>query len=287
MLEPHAFPRLTVAQSRSITAENPPGERGEGGRATTGVGAEASRELGLGWKVSPAIALQPGAPVTIADIVGEGVVTHMWLTCAPEYWRSLILRMYWDNEDYPSVEVPLGDFFACGWCERAFVNSAAIASLAGGGLNSYWPMPFRRAARITIENRSYQELPQLFYQIDYSLEAVEADVGYLHAQWRRSNPVEDGVHTAVDRVTGWGHYVGTYLAWQTNNNGWWGEGEVKFLDPVRFSQDIRVEVQALGWRSGGRYLPLLDDVASVAVWYQSEPHQPFLPLASANHCEVV
>ena len=353
MLDLQDLPRFATSQSRAITAENPTGEKGGGGRATRGIGARASRELGVGWKVSPAIELSGGETATLAEIAGPGVIRHIWLTSAPQHWRSIILRMYWDNEDNPSVEAPLGDFFACGWCERSLVNSFPIASLAGGGLNSYWPMPFRRGARITVENRGHEDLAQFFYQIDYSLEAVPPDLGYLHAQWRRSNPVNDGLHVLLDGVSGHGHYVGTYLAWQTNNNGWWGEGEVKFyldgdecpticgtgtedyfggawafeqvpgqgymtysglyagfhqvtdvdnftksnrrfgmyrwhiLDPVRFTQDIRVEVQALGWRSDGRYLRLIDDIASASIWYQAEPHQPFPPLGSANQCEVV
>ena len=87
---------------------------------------------------------------------------------------------------------------------------------------------FPPRGRITVENRGQEDLAQFFYQIDYSLEVVPPDLGYLHAQWRRSNPVNDGLHVLLDGVGGQGHYVGTYLAWQTNNNGWWGEGEVKF-----------------------------------------------------------
>ena len=344
---------LRVSETRSISAENPTGAKGGGARATDGLGARASRELGLGWKVSPAFSLNAGQTLTLAEIEGPGVINHIWMTCAPETWRSVVLRMYWDDEDTPSVEVPLGDFFANGWCERSIVNSLPIAVMSGGGMNSYWPMPFRRAARVTVENRG-EDIYQFFFQIDYALESVPEETAYFHAQWRRSNPVRDGVHTILDGVTGHGHYVGTYLAWQTNNNGWWGEGEVKFFidgddefpticgtgtedyvggawsfeqvpgegylpftspylgfhqvtgvndfarsnqrfgmyrwhitDPIRFSSDLRVDVQVLGWRSGGRYLVLQDDVASVAVWYQTEPHGAFPDLAVQNQLEVI
>lgn len=345
--------RVSNARTRAITAENRTGEKGGGGRATEGAGASAARDLGQGWKVSPCLPFPAGSTLTLAEIEGPGVIRHIWMTCEPRWWRDIILRMTWDDEDTPSVEVPLGDFFANGWCERSIVNSEPISVMTGGGMNSYWAMPFRGAARIEVENRG-PDLGQFFFQIDYSLEEVPDDAAYFHAQWRRSNPVRDGVHTILDGVTGRGHYVGTYLAWQTNSNGWWGEGEVKFFldgdgefpticgtgtedyaggawafeqvqgegylpftspylgfhqvtglddfgranrrfgmyrwhipDPIRFEEDLRVTVQALGWRSGGRYLVLQDDLATVAVWYQLEPHAPFPALGSRDDLEVI
>lgn len=348
-----ALALLRDARSRAITAENRDGAPGGGGRATEGPSAAAARDLGQGWKVSPALPLARGERLDIAQIAGPGVVRHIWMTCAPTSWRSVVLRMWWDDEDSPSIETPLGDFFASGWCERTIVTSEPIAVMSGGGLNSYWPMPFRRSARIEVENLG-PDIPQFFFQVDYTLEEVPDEAAYLHAQWRRSNPVSDGVHTILDGVTGRGHYVGTYLAWQTNNNGWWGEGEVKFYldgdrdfpticgtgtedyvggawafeqregagylpfsspylgfhqvtevddftranrrfgmyrwhipDPIHFASDLRVEVQALGWRSGGRYLVLKDDVASLALWYQTEPHAPFPTLGGRDELEVI
>lgn len=89
-------------------------------------------------------------------------------------------------------------------------------------------MPFRKSARLTLENLS-QKAVGVYYQIDYTLTDVPVDRGYFHAYWRRSNPVPyKQVHTLLDHVRGTGHYVGTYLAWQSNNTGWWGEGEIKF-----------------------------------------------------------
>src|SRR5882724_7274160 len=155
---------LSAAQSRSISAENPHGEKGGGGKATEGISANAARELGQGWKVSPALSFPGGATLELADIAGPGIIRHIWMTCAPETWRSVILRMTWDDESTPSVEVPLGDFFANGWCRRSIVNSEPIAAMAGGGLNSYWAMPFRSRARISVENRG-KDLPQFFFQI--------------------------------------------------------------------------------------------------------------------------
>jgi hypothetical protein len=345
--------RLSNAKTRSISAENFTGEKGKAGMATEGTGKECARDLGVGWKISPSVKIAPGTVFTMADITGPGAIQHIWLTCFPDKWRSLILRMYWDDEEEPSVEVPLGDFFCNGWCERSNVNSMPIAVNPAGGMNSYWLMPFRQRARMTVENRATEEAV-LYFQVDYTLTEVPDDTAYFHAQWRRSNPLAYmDVHTLIDGVKGKGHYVGTYLAWQVNNNGWWGEGEIKFymdgdqeypticgtgtedyfggawnfefptgqygqystaylglhqiikpdglyrsqqrfgmyrwhvMDPIRFEEDLRVTIQALGWRKGRRYLPQQDDIASVAYWYQTEPHAPHPTLPGADDLEVI
>ena len=353
-----SLPRLSAAVSRSISAENPTGEKGRGGMATEGTGAEPARELGRGWKVSPSISVPASSAVTLADITGPGVIQHLWLTVAPAFWRRLVLRISWDDEASPSVEVPLGDFFCNGWGSYCHVNSLPVAVNPNGGFNSYWPMPFQSKARISIVNVSSDAVPALYYQVDYSLGAVPGNVGYFHAQWRRSNPLEYMTpHTIVANVAGQGHYVGTYIAWGVHNSGWWGEGEVKFYldgddewpticgtgtedyfggawnfeypageygtfttpflglaqvlkpdglyssqqrfgmyrwhipDPIRFQKDLRVTIQALGWRSTSegksRFLPLQDDIASTAFWYQTEPHVGHPRLDTASHLEVV
>ena len=181
--------RLSNAETRSISAENPTGGKGQGGMATEGTGAVAARELGQGWKVSPCIHLPENSVVELANIEGPGAIQQLWMTVKPQAWRQLILRCYWDHEDSPSVEVPLGDFFCSGWGERCNVNSLPISVNPAGGFNSYWEMPFRRHARITIENLSPDEVRNFFYQINYTLTEVPADRAYFHAQWRRNNPL--------------------------------------------------------------------------------------------------
>lgn len=221
--------RLSAAQTRSISPENPTGEKGAGGRATEGTGAVAARELGQGWKVSPSIDVAGLSTVTLTDVGGPGAFQHLWLTCHPSAWRSLVLRFYWDGEATPSVEVPVGDLFCNGWGERCNVASLPVAVNPAGGFNSYWEMPFREHARITLENLSPDELKGFYYQFTYTLTDVPEDRAYFHAQWRRSNPLPyKEVHTLLEGVRGQGHYVGTYLAWGVNSRGWWGEGEVKF-----------------------------------------------------------
>jgi hypothetical protein len=224
----HNIAMLSDAKSRSITAENFKGEKSMGGRASKGTGENASRELGVGWKVSPSVIIQAGERFEMVNIKESGCIKHIWMTTSVEQWRNLILRMYWDDEQSPSVIVPLGDFFCNGWCEHSLVNSTSIVVNPAGGFNSYFPMPFKKAARIEIDNISNQDIV-LYYQVDYILTEVSSDMAYFHAQWRRSNPVQKGdIHTVLDGVHGKGHYVGTYMAIQVNNNGWWGEGEVKF-----------------------------------------------------------
>jgi hypothetical protein len=220
--------RLSRAKTRSISAENWTGEKGKGGMATEGTGKAASRDLGQGWKVSPSVHIPANSTFTLADIGAAGAIQHIWLTCFPTLWRTLIIRMYWDGEEQPSVEVPIGDFFCNGWCERTNVNSLPVAVNPAGGMNCYWEMPFRKSARITVENLADKDAV-LYFQIDYTLTEVPEDAAYFHARWRRSNPLPyKEVHTLLDGVTGHGHYVGTYLAWQSNNSGWFGEGEIKF-----------------------------------------------------------
>lgn len=221
--------RLSDAQTRSISAENPTGEPSGGGRATEGHGADAARDLGPGWKISPAISLEPEQTVTLADVEGPGAFQHLWITVNERYWRMLVLRCYWDGEETPSVEVPLGDFFCNGWGKHAQVTSIPVAVNSRGGFNAYWEMPFRRRARITIENLCPEPIRGFFYQLTYALTEIPEDRAYFHAQWRRNNPLPAGqVHTLVDGISGEGHYIGTYVAWGANNSGWWGEGEMKF-----------------------------------------------------------
>ena len=215
-------------------------------------------------------------------------------------------------------------------------------------------MPFRGHCRMTLENRA-EEPVTMYYQIDYTLTEVPEDAAYFHAQFRRVNPLlYKSVYTILDSVKGKGHYVGTYMAWGVNNNGWWGEGEIKFYldgdtaypticgtgtedyfcgsynfedpythdkyldfttpytgfhevhrnelyvsqkrfgmyrwhitDPIRFEEDLAVTIQALGWREGGRYLPMQDDISSVAFWYQEGEALPFPPLPDKDYLEII
>lgn len=224
---------LSDAKTRSICAENPTGEKGKGGTATEGYASAAARDLGETWKISPAVRIEGTSVITLADLCGPGAIQHIWMTAGrfkgKDIWRDLILRIYWDGMEYPSVEVPLGDFFANGWNEYAHVNSLAVCTNPARGFNCYWVMPFRERAKVTVENRNPEPVT-LFYQIDYALAPVPEESAYFCASFRRECPttrMKD--YTIVDGIVGKGQYVGTYLAWQVNNCGWWGEGEIKFF----------------------------------------------------------
>ena len=108
------LPLLSRAQTRSICAENPTGEKGKGAMAIPEPGKVPRADLGQGWKISPSITIKPGQMVTLADIAGPGVIQQIWMTPSGA-WRHSILRIYWDDAEHPSVECPVGDFFACGW----------------------------------------------------------------------------------------------------------------------------------------------------------------------------
>jgi hypothetical protein len=344
--------RLSNAKTFSVSPENLTGEKGKGGMASKGSASDAARELGQGWKVNPFIVIEAGKTFTLAEIQGQGAIQHIWMTPTGN-WRYSILRMYWDDESEPSVEVPVGDFFAMGWGKYAPISSLPVCVNPGSAFNSYWPMPFRKKARLTLENLDSKPMT-IYYQIDGTRGQVPADAAYFHAQFRRVNPLPyKQVYTILDNVSGKGQYVGTYMAWGVHNNGWWGEGEIKFYldgdkafptvngtgtedyfcgsydfensekkqyetftsaytglaqvirpdglyqsqqrfglyrwhitDPIRFDRDLRVTIQDLGWREDGRYLPLTDDISSVAFWYQSEPHTAFPKLPVKDLLEI-
>ena len=350
--------RMSDAESRSISAENPTGEKGKGGMATEKDtlhpdSIKCFKELGQGWKTSPCRPIDAGKTVEIMNVDGSGVIRHIWVTLDKKFYRDIILRIYWDGRENPSVESPIGDFFCCSWNERQNIYAIPINVNPSGGMNSYFPMPFKKNVRITVENDSPNDLTHFFYTVNYTLEPVEEDVLYFHAQWRRSNPLEYKTdHLIVDGIKGRGHYIGTFMSWQQNSAGWWGEGEIKMFldgdkefpticgtgtedyfggawcfrkdgntppedysapfmgfrqvagesgkvgarmtmyrfhihDPIFFKSDFKATMQAIGWRSEFRYLPLQDDIASVAYWYQTLPHVPFAKLPDRNAREII
>jgi len=364
---------LETAKSHSISPENPTGEKGQGGKAdlSTGSARNAAKDLGIGWKVNPYVNVAPGSSFTLAQFKGEGIVNHIWMTLGGKAeYRSAILRMYWDDEKSASVESPVGDFFGTGWGRNSEprINSAAIAVNSGSGFNSFWPMPFRKSFRMTLENRSAMPLV-IYYEVSFAEAAVPSQAAYFHAQFRMVDRLRPRTaYTIVDAIHGKGQYVGTSLSHGARSPGWWGEGEVKFyvdgdasnptingtgeedyflgsyaylrpagklpngdpkfkeenfsslysgfyslmsleekdpayygsgerrigeyrwhiVDPIRFDRDLKVTIQALGWKAdgSGTYLPLQDSYASVAYWYQTEPHAEFPKLPSDAELQV-
>ena len=339
-------------RSFSVCPENFTGENGGGGRSVDGAALNAARELGQGWKVSPYVRVGAGESFVLADIKGMGAIKHFWITDGAPAGRLLILRIWFDGQKNPAVEAPLSDFFCnANYKEFRQLNSLAVCYNPGKGMNCYWEMPYRTGFRMEIENLHDQPIP-VYYQIDCEEKEIPADSLYFHAQFRRVNPLPYGeVCTILDGVQGNGQYVGTYLYWGVRNNGWWGEGEIKFYidgdtdfpticgtgtedyfcgaynfdvkghyqefstpytglskvdstdeiylsqrrfnmyrwhitDPIYFKERLKVTIQALGWRSGGRYLPLQDDISSVAFWYSDNLQDVYPTLPDANGLEI-
>ena len=210
---------LSNAESRSISAENPAGEKGKGGMAKTGTGAVHARDLGPGWKISPSVEIAAGQTYEIASIQGSGAIQSMWF--GGYVGRDFILRIYWDDQEQPSVECPISDFFTLPWIVHGQegtkgplvrVNSLPICVNPNRGLNSFWSMPFRRRCRITIQNQHPECSRVCFYQINYLLSEVPSICAYFHVQFRQVNPLPyKSVYTILDGVRGRGHYVGTSM----------------------------------------------------------------------------
>lgn len=213
--------------SRSISAENKTGEKNGGARAVVGCGAQSARNLGVGWKVSPCVELAPKEVYEFANIDGPGMIKSMWMTHT-QMARFLILRIYWDGQEAPAIEVPLGDFFANAWGKYYQNSSLMVQVNPGYGLNCCWEMPFQKHCKMTLENL-HEESITFFYQIHYELGEIASDSLYFHAYYHRSNPLAYKTpHILLPKIKGNGHYVGTSMFWQMNSNLWWGEGEIKF-----------------------------------------------------------
>lgn len=343
-------------KTRWINAENPKGEKGkacmsdipEAEKAT-----HAARDLGRGFKVSPNVLLPKGKTVTLADIEDSGVIRHIWMTVSEPKYRNLILRMYWEGSEIPSVEAPLGDFFFQGWDGYQRVDTLKVAVNPARGLNCFWDMPFKKNCKITLENRGNTDVI-VFYQIDYELTELPENIGYFHTMFTRCERLEYAKDfTMLDIKAGRGKLVGLYLAYGAKNNGWWGEGELKvymdgdteyptlcstgtedyFLgaydfeneartgyqdfsgnyagfyrmptdglyncmprfgmyrvhinDPIWFEEEIRIDIQSIGWRSDFRFHPQQDDLASTVFFYLSKPIEKRPPLQSVAELEII
>ena len=214
------------ARTFMFSAENPTGTRGGGGK-----GGDCT-------KLSPCIIIDPGEERLLVDMEGPGIIQHMWFT--GYVGHSYILRMYWDDQEYPSVETPLSAFFGCAYDENfedrdgkypAF-SSAVMMVGPGRGYNSYFSMPFLKRARITVENRGKQG-ETLFYSITGENTDLPENIAYFHASYRQAHPVEKGKsYTVIDGIGGKGQFLGLTLAVGVNgNNTCWVEGEARmYLD---------------------------------------------------------
>ena len=349
----NSLPYIGEGISRSVTPENPTGEKGKACMATEGTGARLAKHLGQGWKISPSIIIPAGQTAVLADIQAQGEICSMWI--GGHITREYILRIYWDGDTVPAVECPLTDFFANAWLDNRDsyfkgpffpLNTLPVCINPNNGTNCFWTMPFEKGFKITMENTSKGDLC-CYYQINFVEKKLSQKPLYFHAQYRQSDrvPLMEN-HVILDNIQGRGCYVGTSLAVELHGNDiWWGEGEVKFFldgdtkfpsvsstgtedyfigsydweidgkytpyscayggmfyvnkpdvldienqrfamcrwhltDPIRFGQNVRVEIQDLGWEVlGEKYEVRSDYMSSVAYFYldRTSTNKPALP----------
>lgn len=222
--------RIKNRQSFGFSAENPTGQKNGG---TKGKDCE---------KLRPCIQIAPGETVTLCDTDGPGMITHIWFT--GYVGHSFVMRIYWENEEFPSVEAPISAFFGCAYDENfkdrdgnyIVLNSAKILTAPGRGFNSYWEMPFAKHCRITMENRGKKE-ETLYYMISGWHGEIPESAGYFHAAYRQEHPVTKGrAYTIIDGIEGRGCFAGVTLATGMNgNNTCWVEGEAKmYIDDDQY-----------------------------------------------------
>jgi hypothetical protein len=188
--------------------------------------------------------LAPGGMWTLLDADGPGEVTHVWMTIASRemfHLKKLVLRMYWDGESTPSVEAPVGDFFGLGLGDYFLYQSAPLAVGADKALNSFFPMPFQKHARITMTNEGKDKVDAYYFNMDYRVYShpLAPDTLYFHAQYRQCAPCTaiqgNGKNlTGEDNylwveAQGRGHFAGVTMSVLENADHWWGEGDDMFF----------------------------------------------------------
>ena len=185
----------------------------------------------------------PGETKVLMDAPGPGIITHIWLTFLgpePHAWakngsadhQEMLLRIYWDGNERPAVEAPVGDFFANAFGKRREVISLPVIVDDGDSYNCFWHMPFRASARVEILNQSEKPISLLYFNIDWiKKDSLPADTPYFYAQYRQEYPVQNGSDYVLLETQGRGHYVGTVLSVRTRSPAWFGEGDEKiYLD---------------------------------------------------------
>jgi hypothetical protein len=199
--------------------------------------------------------IAPGETLTLLDEAGPAIISHIWITIAsddPHHLKALVLRMYWDGEAMPSVETPIGDFFGLGLGDYYLYQSVPLAVGSDKALNSFFPMPFQKHARITVTNEGGRKVDAFYFNIDYRMydKPLPADQLYFHAQYRQASPArgwtnqwhDNGDALVEDKknlngegnyvwmeATGRGHFVGVTMSVLQNQDGWWGEGDDMFF----------------------------------------------------------
>jgi hypothetical protein len=199
--------------------------------------------------------IAPGATLTLLDVNGPAIISHIWVTIAsddPNHLKALVLRMYWGGEASPNVEAPIGDFFGLGLGTYFQYQSIPLSVGGDKALNCYFPMPFQKHGRITVTNEGPVKASAFYFNIDYRAYAKPLPAGelYFHAQYRQAAPAQgwtndwkengdpkvnerknlngDGNYVWME-ATGRGHFVGVTMSVLQNQDGWWGEGDDMFF----------------------------------------------------------
>ena len=230
------LPIYHAMQTRSVSPENPAGEKGGGAKAVPLKDNlevplhHTTDHLGRGWKNRPFIRVKAGETAELMNVDGPGEIRHMWLLAwgmpgSDAVPHTGILRFYWDGEEEPSAEVPAADFFAVGERFRP-VDSLMVNVSEKNALSCWWPMPFRKHARITFTNSGTETVGVMTWQITYEKMEIGGDVMYFHAAYRRAYTGDENPYTLLD-VRGRGKYVGSVLSVHSLDDGWFGEGEFK------------------------------------------------------------
>ena len=181
-----------------------------------------------------AFRMDPGETIVLAELDGPGEIRHLWFTPSSRgyfrYPRELVLRIYWDGSKTPSVETPLGDFFAAGHGMKANVSSLPVEVTSyGRALNCYWKMPFHKKAKITMTNESRHGNASCYFYIDWQkLDKLPADSLYFHARYNQEWPVTPFRPYTVLDVEGDGQYVGTVMSLHSSVGSWFGESDDRF-----------------------------------------------------------
>jgi len=224
--------------------------------------------------------IQPGETRVIGEVQGPGIIKHIWMTIASNetyHLKKIVLRMYWDGEETPSVEAPIGDFFGLGLGRYHLYQSEYLSVGSQRALNAWFPMPFKESAKITVTNEGGQAINAFYYNIDWEKhESLPEEVAYFHAHYRQAVPTDgwtsdwegngdpkindkqnktgEGNYVILE-AEGKGHYVGVMHSIIQNQGDWWGEGDAMiYIDGAEKPQihDTGAEDYYLGaWCYGG------------------------------------
>lgn len=227
--------KLKNLESRSISAQNPSGSKGG-----------ALKECRHFIEKIP-----PGETITLGEVSGRGMIRNIWLTVRhriPNCLRNYIIRIYWDDNKYPSVEAPIGDFFGAAHGRVVHFKTPYLGISEGRGFWCFFPMPFKKNFKITFTNDMKNEEEnsevRLYYQINYSLgDPISDEDGYFHAHFRRETPPKGKNYKILEVAESQGVYLGSFISALPRTIGTWREGDHRFF----IDGDSNATIAGTGW----------------------------------------